>query len=134
MFVFAYVQLTFKVPSIWLTRLQQNCGDGYSVYTLNSLSLLESGAIVAAYTGYTGLTWMSQSGRINYATGWKRYLTLAILALPAAFPYLLFGKQMTNPYVTFIVIAFLPAAYLGMILFYLVDKLGSSSMFLQPNA
>lgn len=88
---------------------------------------------MAAYTGYLGLVWRSQSGETTQASGWKRYVTCAILALPAAVPYLLIGKYMTNPYVTFLLIAFIPAAYLGIVLFYLVDLLGSNPKFLQGN-
>jgi len=51
-------------------------------------------------------------------------------AVPAAFPYLFLEKSMTNPYVTFLLISFITAAYLGIILFYLVGFLGYNPKFL----
>lgn len=48
-------------------------------------------------------------------------------------PCLFLGKFMTNPYVIFLLIAFIPVAYLDIILFYLVDLLGSNPKFLERN-
>ncbi|CDW75901.1 pap2 superfamily phosphatase [Stylonychia lemnae] len=114
------IEKTFTPPTLWITRLHAKC-EADSLWELNPLSLIQSGVFCLGIFGYLGCLLSGSTQTHANQVIWQRLIALILLLLPAGVIQI-YNFETNSPYIESLQISYLPCAYAGFVMFYLMDK------------